>query len=106
MEGSNYTTVAAIDFGTSYSGYAFSSKSQFEEDPLNIRCNSHWGTSYRMSSIKCPKCILLNENKEFECFGYDAENNYLEICIDGNQNENYFFRGFNIQRVSYMNRSS
>lgn len=31
-----YMLVAAIDFGTAYSGYAFSTKSDFERDPLKV----------------------------------------------------------------------
>ena len=28
--------VAAIDFGTTYSGYAFSSKNDYDEDPTKV----------------------------------------------------------------------
>ncbi|CAG2244432.1 unnamed protein product [Mytilus edulis] len=97
MEGSNYTTVAALDFGTSYSGYAFSSLSEFQNDPLNIQVNETWGTGQTMLSIKSPKCILLNNNKEFQCFGYDAEYMYEDICTKGNRSESYFFYGLNIE---------
>ena len=37
----NYLAVAAIDFGTTYSGYAFS----FNTEPEKIICNKNWGQS-------------------------------------------------------------
>jgi len=36
---SDYLMVAAIDFGTTYSGYAFSTISNFKLDPLKIHAN-------------------------------------------------------------------
>lgn len=32
-----YLVVAAIDFGTAYSGYAFSTRNDFEKDPLKVK---------------------------------------------------------------------
>lgn len=106
MEGSNYTTVAAIDFGTLYSGYAFSSISEFQNDPLNIHVNEIWGTGETMLSIKSPKCILLNNNKELQSFGYEAEYMYDDICTEGNQNESYLFTELNIVKVCFLNKTS
>ena len=37
-----YLIVAAIDFGTTYSGYAFSSRDDFKNDPLIIVGNQEW----------------------------------------------------------------
>ena len=37
-----YLLVAALDLGTTYSGYAFS----FITDPENVICNNNWGEEY------------------------------------------------------------
>jgi len=36
MADDNFLLVAAIDFGTAYSGYAFSSREDFKRDPLKV----------------------------------------------------------------------
>ena len=38
----DYLFVAAIDFGTTYSGYAFSLRDDFKKDPLIIIANQAW----------------------------------------------------------------
>ena len=37
-----YVIVAVIDFGTTYSGYAFSSIDDFKNDPVKIVANQEW----------------------------------------------------------------
>ena len=37
-----YICVAAIDFGTTYSGYAYSFRYDFETNPLKIIVNQAW----------------------------------------------------------------
>ena len=37
----DFVLVCAIDFGTTFSGYAFS----FKSDPNNIKMNKNWGNS-------------------------------------------------------------
>lgn len=34
----DYLLVAAIDFGTAFSGYAFSPRVDFNKDPLKVMC--------------------------------------------------------------------
>lgn len=64
--------VAAIDFGTTYSGYAFSAKST----PNDIfTCN--WKKS-TLVSMKAPTAVLLDKEKNFVAFGFEAETTYLE----------------------------
>lgn len=96
MDGLNYTAVAALDLGTKNSGYAFSLKSS----PLNIRVNECWDDGSRHSvSFKTPTCVLLDKNKEFKAFGFDAENEFADICLDEEKDDYYFFRGFYMQKV-------
>jgi molecular chaperone DnaK (HSP70) len=94
----NYLFVAAIDFGTTYSGYAFSSRDNFKKDPETIVVNQAWNAgSHRHLSLKTPTCLLLNDNEEFVSFGYQAENKYSNIVIDRKKNEYLFFQRFKMQ---------
>ena len=94
--------VAAIDFGTTYSGYAFSSRDDFKKDPLKISVNQPWNAgSYRHISLKTPTCWLLDEKKELVSFGYEAENKYSDISIKRKQNEYFFFQRFKMKLYKY-----
>ena len=94
----DYLFVAAIDFGTTYSGYAFSSRGEFKKDPLKIVANQAWNAgSQRHLSPKTPTCLLLDDNEELVSFGYEAENKYSDIVIDHQQNEYFFFHRFKMQ---------
>ena len=65
--------VAAIDFGTTYSGFAYSQRSSWE--------NVHFQTcsSGDFLSQKEPTVLLLNPDKSFKAFGYEAETTYMEM---------------------------
>jgi hypothetical protein len=61
----DYLFVAAIDFGTTYSGYALSSIDDFKKDPLKIVANQAWNAgTQRHFSLKTPTCLLLNDKEE------------------------------------------
>jgi molecular chaperone DnaK (HSP70) len=94
----DYLFVAAIDIGTTYSGYAFSSRDDFKKDPMKIIANQAWNTGcQRHLSLKTPTCLLLDDNEEFVSFGYEAENKYSDIVIDRKKNEYFFFQRFKMQ---------
>jgi hypothetical protein len=94
----NYLFVAAIDFGTTYSGYAFSLRNDFKKDPLDIVANQAWNAgSHRHISLKTPTCLLLDDKEELVSFGYEAENKYSDIVFEGKQNEYLFFQRFKMQ---------
>ncbi|XP_063443461.1 heat shock 70 kDa protein 12A-like [Mytilus trossulus] len=84
--------VAAIDLGTSFSGYAFSTNADFIINPLDVFTSQDW--SNEVVSIKCPTCILFDEYKKLKSFGYDAEDDYTDIVMEKRQNEYYFFKNF------------
>lgn len=87
--------VAAIDFGTTFSGYAFSFKSWFETDPTKIVTNSTWVAGQKsLISLKTPTCVLLNPDQSFHSFGYEAEEKYAELALDENHDDWYFFKRF------------
>ena len=82
--------VCAIDFGTTYSGYAYS----MNNDPRKIFCD-HWnsGTS-TLISYKTPTTVLLDAKQEFLAFGYEAERMYLDLVEEEEDNNLYYFRRF------------
>lgn len=98
--------IAAIDFGTTHSGYAFSFENDYKVDPLKISTNqNNWvAGSWGLVSLKAPTCVLLSPRQEFIAFGYEAEDLYSELAFDENHHDHYFFKGFkmviNEKRVS------
>ena len=85
--------VVAIDFGTTYSGCAFSLCHDFEKDPCKVSYKWNTSCSGRVSQ-KTPTSILLNPQQEFECFGYDAEDRYAALANEDLHQEWYYFRRF------------
>ncbi|XP_052799179.1 heat shock 70 kDa protein 12B-like [Mya arenaria] len=87
----DHLLVAAFDFGTTFSGYAFS----FRNDPTKIQTNLGWNAgSQKLISLKTPTCVLLNPHKEFVAFGFDAENKYSNLAEDNQHDGWMLFRRF------------
>ena len=70
-----YILVAAIDFGTTFSGYAFS----FKCSKNDIKMNKNWGAELGCDSYKAPTCVMTNPGGSFHSFGYTAENEYSQL---------------------------
>ena len=86
--------VAAIDFGTTFSGYAFSFRHEFETDPLRVN-SSQWSTGSRVSiSLKTSTCVLFGPDRRFHSFGFEAEDKYSDLSYDGEHTAWYYFRRF------------
>ncbi|KAL4230424.1 Heat shock 70 kDa protein 12A [Mactra antiquata] len=91
--------VAAIDFGTTYSGWAFSFKHEFESDPT--KCSAKNWTGGQLVSMKGPTCVLINPDGEtLHSFGYDAESKYADLAGDEEHSTWYFFRRFKMKLFS------
>lgn len=89
------TVVVAIDFGTTYSGYAFSLSSEFlnnKNDHLNKIVIDNWNSGDLLSE-KTPTTLLLDKDKNLVSFGYEAENDYGRMTEE-ERNEHYYFRRF------------
>ena len=84
--------VVALEFGMTNSGLAFSMKGKFEKDPLDIHFLIRNSSSFR--SVRTPTCLLLNNEKQYVAFGYDAENRYAELVMDEEHANYYFFDRF------------
>ncbi|XP_071124900.1 heat shock 70 kDa protein 12B-like [Mytilus edulis] len=89
--------VAAIDFGTTFSGYAFAFKGDFKEDPLKISGYTWTLGSTAGLSLKTPTCVLFDHNGDFHSFGAEAEEKYTTLAEDEAHENWYFFRRFKMQ---------
>ena len=65
----NFVMLAAIDFGTTFSGYAFS----FKTSQSDIKMNKNWGENLGFQSYKTPTSVLVDDKGEFVAFGFEAE---------------------------------
>jgi len=87
----SFLMVAGIDFGTTFSGYAYS----FKNDPMKIQTNQGWNAgSEKLISFKTPTCVLVNPNKQFVAFGFEAENKYVDLADDKEHTGWLLFRWF------------
>ncbi|XP_052815638.1 heat shock 70 kDa protein 12A-like [Mya arenaria] len=86
--GKKHLMIAAIDLGTTFTGYAFSMTEPLE-DPINCSLFETEG----LRSEKGPTCVLLNPDETFNAFGYEAQKNYEELG-DTKTDGYYFFERF------------
>lgn len=84
--------VAAIDFGTTFSGYAYSFVHDYKSDPLKIQTN-HWIGGGHIS-LKAPTTVLFTPQQAFYSFGYEAEDKYAELAEEGTHTNWYLFQRF------------
>ena len=86
--------VAAIDFGTTFSGYAFSFLHEYDKKLLNIsviKWNSRMGP---LTTEKTSTCVLFDKDRKFHSFGYEAEDKYSSLAFDNKHHDWYYFRRF------------
>ncbi|XP_006823582.1 heat shock 70 kDa protein 12A-like isoform X2 [Saccoglossus kowalevskii] len=96
-----YIAVVAIDFGTTYSGFAFSFiKSAYTD--RDIYMNKEWGHDHGLSTLKAPTCILLTPEREFDSFGYQAQEKYASL-EDAQDTTFLFFDRFKMELHSEKN---
>lgn len=82
--------VASIDFGTAYSGYAYS----FNNDWTKVITHSWHGGEYM--THKAPTTLLLKPDGTFAEFGFKAEKIYAELAENEKHQDHYFFRRFKL----------
>ena len=104
--------VAAIDFGTTFSGYAFSFLDVYKKDPLKIFLVKWKSGMGKLVTDKTSTCVLFNAAGEFHSFGFEAEEKYSELALDDNHHDWYCFRRFKMMlydkkvRVHFFSLSS
>ncbi|KAM9342363.1 heat shock 70 kDa protein 12A-like [Pholidichthys leucotaenia] len=82
-----HSYIIAIDFGTSYSGYAFTVTSRQDDSDLHLK---YWGEEVGLETLKAPTCILFDEHEEFMEFGYRAKDAYLKMQSDDARKKLFF----------------
>nr|XP_034310091.1 heat shock 70 kDa protein 12A-like isoform X2 [Crassostrea gigas] len=90
----DYMVVAAIDIGTTFSGYAFAMIDEIKKGVLKPY-TPNWGGSGEMRvSNKTQTCVLLDKDEKLVYFGFDAENAYNELSENGEEEDYFYFRRF------------
>lgn len=82
----------AIDFGTTYSGFAFSFIKDQGKDAIFM--NMDWVNEQGGQTSKTPTCLLLKPDLSFDSFGYDAIEKYAGLQGEGEEKEYLFFKHF------------
>ncbi|KAL3881574.1 hypothetical protein ACJMK2_027997 [Sinanodonta woodiana] len=88
--------VVTIDIGTSFSGYAYSFLDQYLTKSINDVQARQWRSSAHTTG-KTPTCVLCKPNKEFDSFGYDAENKFASLADKEEHHGWYFFQNFKMR---------
>ncbi|XP_060557436.1 heat shock 70 kDa protein 12B-like [Ruditapes philippinarum] len=65
--------IAAIDLGTSFSGWAFAPYSDLEQEiKPNIYIKSWYSTYTQFATVKTPTCVLIKpDGQTLDSFGYE-----------------------------------
>ncbi|KAL3871047.1 hypothetical protein ACJMK2_039070 [Sinanodonta woodiana] len=96
MSVQSHSLVAAIDFGTTYSSWAYSTKEEFKNSPLKIH-NRQWKSESHVSS-KAPTTILFQpDGFTMDAFGYDAESKYVELAQKEEHTNWFYFKRFKMK---------
>ncbi|XP_033742695.1 heat shock 70 kDa protein 12A-like isoform X2 [Pecten maximus] len=86
--------VAAIDFGTTFSGFAYCTKDGYKHS-AGPQIQMHTWAAKTTMTAKAPTCVLLDFDKNFKSFGYEANSEFQD---DENAEENcYFFKHFKMK---------
>ncbi|XP_056008297.1 heat shock 70 kDa protein 12B-like isoform X5 [Ostrea edulis] len=89
--------VAAVDFGTTYSGYCFSTHEDYYKNPLKITSGNWEFSSWQKAfSMKIPTTILLDKDKNVKSFGFEAETEYADMD-EADHKDYYYFQRFKME---------
>ncbi|WAQ98267.1 HS12B-like protein, partial [Mya arenaria] len=87
--------VAAIDFGSAFSGFAFAVRGDLETVSENPKISTGTGfVSEKQISYKTPTVLLLNPDKSFAAFGYAAEEKYSTLFEDDRERKSSSYRSY------------
>ncbi|KAL3862550.1 hypothetical protein ACJMK2_008510 [Sinanodonta woodiana] len=85
--------VAAIDFGTTFSSWAYSFKYDYDKEPTKVFVKQ-WNSGVGIS-CKAPTTALIRPDGEtLHAFGYDAEDKYASLAQNNEHKDWYYFRRF------------
>ena len=80
--------VVAIDFGTTYSGYAYAFRRK--PDEIHLMRRKEAGQVGGGPSHKIPTILLMDEREQFHSFGYEARDTYNDMAENESRNWLYF----------------
>ncbi|KAL5005892.1 hypothetical protein ScPMuIL_017050 [Solemya velum] len=92
--------LAAVDFGTTFSGYVYSMLNDYDIDPLRIMTPQNWPSRHGSATVKTPSAILFRPDKTFHSFGYQAVTDYSDMFLETNPSHDkdpsnwYFFQNY------------
>ena len=95
--------IAAIDIGTSYSGYAFSFRSDFLKDQTIINTNQWQALNACLQSHKAPSTVLFDKDMNFHSFGFEAEDKFAKLAEEKKNHEWFYFKDF---KMSLLEKAS
>jgi len=82
---------AAIHFGQERTQCGLS----FKSDPTIIQCLDIWlSWPIPLASTSTPTCVLINSQKQFDSFGFEAEEKYFNLTANGEHHGWMLFKGF------------
>ena len=86
--------MVAIDFGTTYSGYAYSFTNH--PDDIHLMRSTQAGRYGSALTHKIPTILLLNDKGGFHSFGHEARDAYHDL--DENEAKNWlYFEKFKLE---------
>ncbi|XP_062619256.1 heat shock 70 kDa protein 12A-like [Saccostrea cucullata] len=89
--------VVAFDIGTSNSGYAYCDKKEINTKSISL--NQWTGNMVTDPKAKAPTTVLVDKNRSFHSFGYEAEDFYAQrVCEKDND---YWYRFRNFKMILY-----
>lgn len=91
----SYLATVGIDFGTTYSGFAFSFNKG--EGGEAIFMNRDWVNEQGHRTSKAPTCLLLKPDLSFDSFGYSAMERYSGLKSAYEEKEYFFFQHFKME---------
>ncbi|XP_060071134.1 heat shock 70 kDa protein 12B-like [Ylistrum balloti] len=99
LSGTDQTVVAAIDFGTTYSGYAYTYRREYEKSAgsREIVINRWSPKTGAHLSAKAPTTVLFDPEMTFHSFGYEAEEKYADLIQEKQHQDWHCFRRFKMK---------
>ncbi|XP_061163780.1 heat shock 70 kDa protein 12A-like [Saccostrea echinata] len=94
MASGDHLIVAAVDFGTTFSGYAFSFLHEYQKDPTKCSTFTWTAGSGGLQSLKTSSCVLFDKHGNFHSCGFEAEDKYSELALDEEHHDWMFFKRF------------
>ncbi|XP_062606577.1 heat shock 70 kDa protein 12A-like [Saccostrea cucullata] len=84
--------VVAFDIGTSYSGYAYCDRKEISSKSISL--NQWSGNMVPDPRAKAPTTVLVDKDKSFHSFGYEAEDFYAQRVCEKNNEDWHRFKNF------------